>query len=129
MKKTIILSFLIFMFLMNCTDEGEPLIGHVYGWVRNEVDSAGVNDIILRIRDINPYNLEQMRNRTATTMTEDSVDGFFEIDSVCYGTTKMQGIGYVTVFVDSINNPGWPNQLWQPDIWGETDTVILYITR
>ncbi|MBA7664264.1 hypothetical protein ES703_72321 [subsurface metagenome] len=57
---------------------------------------------------------------------ENSFPGFFEMDSVCYGTTKQQG-RIVFIVIDSTENPGWPSQGWYPDIYGDVDTIILYI--
>lgn len=127
MKKIVLLSILLAVITLNCTEEEEPLICYLYGWVKRETDSTGVNDLLLRIRDINPNDVNQWRERNTTTRTEDSIPGFFEMDSVCYGTSKMQGIGYVTIIVDNDSNPGWTTQYWQPNVYGAIDTVILYI--
>jgi hypothetical protein len=124
MKKLMIFAFLIAILALNCTTEEEPLVCHLYGRVIH--DTTGVNDIKLKIWDINPYNVDQMRSRETTTRDENSTPGFFEMDSVCYGTTRRQG-SIVSVVVDSTDNPGWPSQIWQPDIYGDIDTIILYI--
>lgn len=124
-----LLAVITILFLPRCSEDEEPLLAHVYGYVRNESDSSGVNSITLRIRDIDPENVEDIRERETITRTEDSLAGYFEMDSVCYGTSNMQGIGYVTIIVDSTTNPGWPTQYWQPDVYGAVDTVILYISH
>jgi len=129
MKKITLLCILLSLLVLQCAETAEPLVCHVYGWVKKESDSTGVDGIILRLRDIDPYNTEQSRERLITTATIDSMPGSFEVDSICYGTSKMQGTGFVTIFLDSTSNPGWPNQYWHPDIYGAVDTVILYITQ
>jgi hypothetical protein len=92
----------------------------------NNDNQQGVNNLIVRIYDINPYNVTGGRLRYDTTMTQDSVAGFFEMDSVCYGTTKRQG-NLVTIGLDDTENPNWPNQYYTPDISGDVDTVFIYI--
>jgi len=124
MKKLMTFAFLIAILALNCTTEEEPFVCHLYGWVIH--DTTGVNDIKLKIWDINPYNVDQMRSRETTTRDENSTPGFFEMDSVCYGTTRRQG-SIVSVVVDSTDNPGWPSQIWRPDVYGNIDTIILYI--
>lgn len=119
----------VLLLLTGCPEEEEPLLAHVYGYMRNESDSSGVDSITLRIQDIDPEQLDHIRERQTITATADSLAGHFEMDSVCYGTSKMQGIGYVTIIVDSTSNPGWPTQYWQPDIYGAIDTVILYLSH
>ncbi len=127
MKKIMIFSFLVVIVTLNCAIEGEPIICHLYGWIIEEDDSTTrVNDIKLRIWDINPYNVSQMRARETITRTENSFPGFFEMDSVCYGTTKQMG-RIVSIVIDSTENTGRPSQGWSPDIYGDVDTIILYI--
>ena len=122
-----IFAFLIAILALNCTTEEEPFVCHLYGWVIEEDDSTtGVDSVKLKIWDINPYNVSQMRARETTTRPENFFPGFFEMDSVCYGTTKQQG-RIVFIVIDSTENPGWPSQGWQPDIYGDVDTIILYI--
>lgn len=129
MKRTTVLTLFLVLSILNCTTQGEPLISHLYGYLKNESDSTGVNNIVLKIRDINPYDVNLSRVREDTTRTEDSQDGFFEMDSVCYGTTEQQGTGYVAIFADSLLNPGWPSQYWWPSIAGDVDTIIIYIAK
>jgi len=124
MKNLMIFAFLIAILALNCTTEEEPFICHLYGWVIH--DTTGVNNIKLKIWDINPYNVDQMRARETITRYENSFPGFFEMDSVCYGTTKQQG-RIVFIVIDSTENTGWPSQGWYPDIYGDVDTIILYI--
>jgi hypothetical protein len=127
MKKITLLLFLFMFVSINCTDDEEPLLSHVYGWAYKTSDSTGINGLILKIRDINPHDLEVLRNRTLTTQTKDSLPGYFEIDSVCYGTTKIQGTTYVTMFIDSVDNPTWSDTAWYPNLRGPVDTVIIYL--
>jgi hypothetical protein len=124
--------FLIFMFIVStrCADDpGEPYYTDIYGWIRTASDSTGVNGLNLRIYDIDPDDLENSRMRERTTAEHDLLDGYFEIDSVVYGTTKRQGVGCVTIVVDSTTNPAWPSQLWQPSLTGTVDSIVLYIYK
>jgi hypothetical protein len=128
-KMAILLITVISVVAISCADEETPLICHLYGWARNQTDSTGITNLTLRIRDINPNNISFYRNRETTTITiEDSLDGCFEMDSVCYGTSNQQGY-YVFICIDSTENPGYPSQAVQPFIWGEVDTITIYITR
>ena len=116
--------------LIQCTDDpGDPFYTDIYGWIRKVSDSTGVNGLDLRIYDIDPDDLNTSRMRERTTAEHDSIDGYFQIDSVIYGTTKMQGVGYVSIVVDSTTNPGWPSQIWQPSLRGDVDSIILYINE
>lgn len=128
MKKLVTLTFcLIFFAAINCTGEDEePLICHLYGYMINNETQQGVNGLTVRIIDINPYNLASNRLRYDTTMIQDSIPGFFEMDSVCYGTTKRQG-NLVSIGIQEDENPGWPSQYYTPDIFGAVDTVYIYI--
>ena len=128
--KIILFGFVFLMCVVGCTTNEDPLICHVYGQVISEDDSiTAIDGIILRIQDINPDNVGQVRIRSNidTTETADSLGGFFEIDTVCYGTTSQQGTGYVVIYADSTSNPGYPSQAWAPTIRGDVDTIILYI--
>jgi hypothetical protein len=127
MKKTMIFLILIVFAYLSCTDTEEAFLSHVYGWAYRKSDSTGINDLTIRIRDIDAYNLSQLRDRTVVTETMDSLDGYFELDSICYGTTRIQGFGYVVMFIDSIENPNWSDTNWFPDIRGPVDTVIFYL--
>jgi hypothetical protein len=116
--------------MIQCADDpGDPFYTDIYGWIRKSSDSTGVNGLNLRIYDIDPEDLNNTRIRERTTAVYDSIDGFFQIDSVIFGTTKMQGVGYVSIVVDSTNNPGWPSQIWQPSLRGSVDSIILYINE
>lgn len=128
MKKVLFCSFfLLFLVAINCGgEEEEPFICHLYGYMINNDNQQGVNNLIVRIYDINPYNVNSGRLRYDTTMTQDSIAGFFEMDSVCYGTSKRQG-NLVTIGLDGTENPNWPNQFYTPDIFGDVDTVFIYI--
>ena len=128
MKKLMLYSlFLFFVIAINCGgEEEEPLICHLYGYMISNVTQQGVNGLIVRVYDINPYDIGGGRLRYDTTMTQDSIPGFFEMDSVCYGTTKRQG-NLVTIGLDNTENPNWPNQFYTPDIFGDVDTVVIYI--
>jgi hypothetical protein len=128
MKKLLLYSlFLIFVVAVTCGGEDEePFICHLYGYMINNNTQQGVNGLIVRIYDINPYNIHSGRLRYDTTMTQDSIPGFFEMDSVCYGTTKRQG-NLVTIGIDNTENPNWPSQLYTPDIFGAVDTVYIYV--
>jgi hypothetical protein len=130
MKSIFLVSiFAIAIITLQCTSEEEPYFVHLYGYVIEEADSTtGVNDLLLRIWHLNPDNPSQtVLLDTIRTKTQDEFDGFFERDSVCYGTSQKQGQGYVAIVVDSTQNPGWPSQLWTPEIYGDVDTVTLYI--
>jgi len=121
--------FFIMVFVMHCAEEEEPFFSHLSGWVRKEADSTGVNDLVLQIRDINPDHLNQFRERTTTTMIQDSLDGYFEMDSVLYGTSQKQGTGYVAIIADSLYNEDWPSHIWFPNIASDIATVTLYISK
>jgi hypothetical protein len=128
MKKLAIFALFFVCFVaLNCTEEDEePMICHLYGYMINNDTQQGVDGLIVRIGDINPYDLDQSRLRYDTTMTQDSIPGFFEMDSVCYGTTKRQG-NLVLIGIHEDDNPGWPSQFYTPDIFGDVDTVYIYI--
>lgn len=128
-KKAIMLCMLLALCAVHCTEEEEPLYSHVYGWVRRETDSSGVNDLILKVIDLDPDNIPDLRQRQVTTQTHDLLAGFFEIDSVVYGTDQRQGTAYVTFIADSLDNPDWPHTVWNPTVYGDVDTVILYISQ
>ncbi len=127
MKKIIILLFFFVFVWINCTDDEEPFLSHVYGWVYKTSDSTGINNLTIKIRDIDPHDLEVLRDRTVITQNKDTLPGYFEIDSVCYGTTKIQGTTYVTMSIDSVDNLTWPDTTWFPDLHGPVDTVIVYL--
>lgn len=127
MKKIIILLIFFVFVWINCTDDEEPLLSHMYGWVYRTSDSTGINDITIKIRDIDPYDVKVLRDRNVITQSKDTLPGYFEIDSVCYGTTKIQGTTYVTMFIDSLDNPTWPDTAWYPDLHGPVDTVTIYL--
>jgi hypothetical protein len=128
MKKTLIFwLFLLAFVAVDCTTEEEPLICYLYGYMINNNTQQGVNDLIVRIYDIDPYNTSNGRLRYDTTMTQDSIDGFFEMDSVCYGTSGRQG-NVVMIAIDDSENPNWPDAFFMPDIFGDTDTVYIYIS-
>lgn len=129
MKRSTILLLLISIFLITaprCGSEEEPLICHLYGYAVRDDNQTGINGLVLKIYDIDPYNISQGRLRETTTGIQDSVDGFFEMDSVCYGTTKNQG-NLVTIGIDSTQNPGYMTQYYTPFIDGEVDTIIISI--
>jgi hypothetical protein len=127
MKIIMPILFLTILGCLSCTDAETPFLSHVYGWAYRMSDSTGINGLTIRIRDIDAYDLGHMRDRTVLTETVDSLDGFFELDSVCYGTSHVQGIGYVIMFIDSVDNPVWPDTSWLPDIRGPVDTIIFYL--
>ena len=128
MKKAALIVLFIAILVTNCLKEDEPVLCHLYGWAKSESDSTiGINNLILQIRDINPYNINYLRIRETNTRNEDSVAGFFEMDSVCYGLTNQQGTGFVTIKVDSMQNPACSTQYWAPTIVGAVDTIILYV--
>ncbi|MBN2620897.1 hypothetical protein JXB22_07375 [candidate division WOR-3 bacterium] len=128
MKLFYVVSAMICCIGMRCTDDpGEPFYTDMFGWIQKSTDSTGVNGLNLRIYDLDPNDLENTRMRERTTAEHDSVDGYFEIDSIIYSTTNMQGVGYVTIVVDSTTNPNWPSQLWQPSLRGGVDSIVLYI--
>ena len=134
MKVILAFSVLVCLAVLDCEAKEEPLFSDVVGYMRRIIqidtthaDTIGENNIIVRIRDLDPDDLNQIRERRDTTIIKDSLSGYFEMDSVCYGTTLRQGSGLVTVIVDSVNNPAWPNQLWHPTLEGPVDTLVLYL--
>lgn len=129
MKKIGLVVLFITLFSLQCAEEEEELFfSHLSGWIRNEADSVGVNGLFLQIRDIDPDHLDQLRERTTTT-TMDLLDGYFEMDSVLYGTSEMQGSGYVSIIADSVYNEDWPLHIWFPNISAEVQAVTLYISK
>lgn len=119
---------LLALFMQCATEEEEIYFTHLYGYMREETDSTtGINGLILKIRDLNPEDLDYWRTREVTTQTQDTLAGFFEIDSVVHGTSQQQGTGYVAIFLDSLLNPQWPSQLWYPTLFGPADTIIPYV--
>ncbi|UCF69874.1 MAG: hypothetical protein JSW49_06645 [candidate division WOR-3 bacterium] len=136
MKKILILFMpLVFLATFHCGGEEEPFFSHVYGntqRIRVINDSipiydtlSGVNGMVLRIYDIDPYNLSTFRLRYDTTENRDTIPGCFEMDSVCYGTTRNQG-NIVSIAIDSTENPGWTTQYHSPFISGDVDTITVY---
>ncbi len=117
----LLLIALVTMIALNCGEEEEPFLSHVYGWVKRTADSTGINDLNIEVTDLDPYNFVLGRERETTTSTQDSLDGFFEMDSVCYGTTQRQGAGYVRIIVADTDT-------FFPDIRGAIDTIELYIS-
>lgn len=116
---------IIFIFLA-CPQKETPYFSHVYGWLRyNELDTVGTNNVILQIRDIDPENTAYFRNRSDTTMIHDSHGGFFEMDSVCYGTSGYLSSDIVRILCDSLQNPGYKTLIWFPTIMGGVDTIFL----
>jgi hypothetical protein len=128
MKIFAIVCAIILVVSLNCAEEEEPFFCHLYGWMKSATDSTGLKDLKLKIWDIDPEDISRSRERTTTTSSADTTAGFFEMDSVVYGTTKMQGSSYVTIVVDSIDNPAYPTQYFQPGIYGSVDTVIIYVS-
>jgi len=127
LKKFIFLIVIAFT-LFNCTHKEELYLTHLYGWVK--YDTTYINGIVLVVRDINPENTAYYRFRTDTTnYSTDSLPGFFEMDSVCYGTSSYQGSQIVAVLVDSTDNPGWPKQYWYLNLSGSVDTVELNLIK
>jgi hypothetical protein len=123
-----VLASLLVLAVQCATGEEEAYFTHLYGYVRSETDSTtGVNGLILKIRDLNPNDIDYWRIREITTQTQDTLAGFFDVDSVVHGTSHQQGTGYVAIFLDSLENPQWPSQLWYPTLFGPVDTIILYV--
>jgi len=137
MRKIEVLALFFLIFVgINCGEtEEEPFISHVYGYtnfVRISQDTIydtlpGVDGLILRIYDIDPYNIPAGRLRYDTTETWDSIPGCFEMDSVCYGTTSNQG-NLVSIGYDASENPGYTTQYLRPYISGSIDTINMYFT-
>lgn len=135
-KLVFLVLFFLLIIVINCTGtEEEPFISHVYGYtnfIRISQDTIhdtlpGVNGLILRIYDIDPYNIPEGRLRYDTTETRDSIPGCFEMDSVCYGTTSNQG-NIVSIGYDATENPGYSTTYLRPYISGDIDTINLYFT-
>ena len=131
MKRLLVIVIGLIVVLSVCTQKEEPLFCHLYGYVRLASDSVtGVNGISLRIWDLDPEDPTVYRHsaRETITRTEDALPGFFEMDSVVYGTDKNQE-SFVRIVIDSLQNPGWTSQIHWPFIEGEVDTVIVYIVN
>lgn len=132
MNKLLMIILALVVFVSVCVQKEEPLFCHLYGYVRLASDSTtGVNGITLRIWDLDPEDPTVYRStprETDTTRTEDGIAGFFEMDSVVYGTDKNQG-QIVSIAIDSLQNPGWTSQVHWPMIDGEVDTIIVYIVN
>ncbi len=127
MRKILILIIAVLL-LLYCSRKEELYFTHLYGRVKH--DTTYINGIILIVRDINPENTAYYRFRTDTTgYSSDSLPGFFEMDSVCYGTSNYQGGDIVAVLVDSTDNPGWPRQYWYLSLHGGIDTVELNLKK
>ncbi|MCX7994840.1 MAG: hypothetical protein N3A65_03570 [candidate division WOR-3 bacterium] len=126
----IIISFIILaLVVFNCTKKEELFFTHLYGWLKYDT-LGGINGLNILIRDINPENTGYYRFRpTKTGYSPDSLPGFFEMDSVCYGTSNFQGSQIVAVLLDSTNNPGWPRQYWYLTLTGGVDTVELELRK
>ncbi len=127
--KNLILLMIAAVFCIVCAREEQTYFCHLFGYIRDVTDSTGIDDMVIDIYDIDPERTNQSRQRTVTSETRDSISGFFELDSVCWGTSQMQGVGYVTIRVDSTKNPGYPSETWQPDLHTAVDTVVLMIDQ
>ncbi|MEO0136398.1 MAG: hypothetical protein ABIL39_04010 [candidate division WOR-3 bacterium] len=128
MKKAILFIILAFV-SFTCTRKEELYFTHLYGWLRYDT-LGGINGLKILVRDINPENTDYFRFRpTITGYSPDSLPGFFEMDSVCYGTTSLQGSQIVAVLLDSTDNPGWPRQYWYLSLSGGVDTVELNLHK
>ncbi|MEO0095204.1 MAG: hypothetical protein ABIL46_00035 [candidate division WOR-3 bacterium] len=128
MKKTIFLIIIAFV-ILRCTKKEELYFTHLYGWLKHDT-LGGINGLKINIRDINPENTDYYRFRPYTTgYSPDFQPGFFEMDSVCYGTSSYQGGQIVAVLLDSTDNPGWPRQYWYLTLSGGVDTVELKLKR
>jgi hypothetical protein len=130
MKKILLFSILtISITTFNCIEEEEtPILCHLYGYLKNNNTQQGVDGIIFQIIEYyNPYNLSVGRVRYDTTKTQDSIPGFFEMDSVCYGTSKHQATGLVSLAIDDSLNPGWDERIYLLYIDGAACTVEVFI--
>ncbi len=131
-KTITLLTLFVAAVAIHCTtdEDEEPLFTHLYGWVKTQAN-IGIDGLLLKIIDIDPDKLSQWRQRETITITKDSIPGYFEMDSVVFGTTKMQGTGYVTIILDSLEdqNKEWPTHIWYPNLFGEIDTLTLYISK
>jgi hypothetical protein len=124
-----VIAFLFFIFLA-CPKKEIPYLSHVYGWLRlSTAESLGVNGILLQISDLNPEQPDRFRIREVTTQIRDARDGYFEMDSVCYGTSGYMSGDIVTIYCDSLKNPGWKTQWWNPSLKSEVDTIIIFIVH
>jgi hypothetical protein len=102
---------------------------HMYGFAKLESNGSGINDLTLKIGDIDPENTNLTRVReTITAHSSDSLHGFFEMDSVCFATGSMQGSQIVWILIDSTDNPGYTSQYQYIDLNGPIDTIDYYIT-
>jgi hypothetical protein len=130
MKKIILLSIIaVSIIVVGCTEEEEiPLICHLYGYIRDDDTQQGIDNMVIQIIElVNPYDINSNRIRYDTTMMHDSIPGFFEMDSVCYGTNKRQGTGMVSIGIDSTLNPAYLSRIYPIDITGSVDTVYVYV--
>ncbi len=128
MKKIIFLIIFIFV-IFDCAKKEELYFTHLYGWAKYDT-LGGINGLKLVIRDIRPDDTDYYRFRSVTTgYSNDSLPGFFEMDSVCYGTSNFQGGQIVAVLLDSVDNPGWPRQYWYLTLSGGVDTVELNLKK
>jgi hypothetical protein len=130
MKKALLFSLLLlFVVATNCGgEEEEPYICHLYGYIRNSNTQQGVDSLMFGLLEtINPYNINTSRLRYFMTVMQDSMHGYFEIDSVCYGTSKRQGSDLVLVVISDTLSPGWISNNYFIDIDGPVDTVYVDI--
>jgi hypothetical protein len=129
MKKYLALVSFAVLVIANCSGEDAvPLFSDVSGWLRQSDSlTAGINGVILTVGDIDPDDIARMRIRKVTTQEHDTLGGYWEMDSVCYGTTLQQGTGYVRITLDTLDNPTRPYRVWLPNVFGPADTVILYM--
>ncbi len=126
--KKIIFFIIITGVVFDCTKKEELYFTHLYGWAK--YDTSGINGLNLVIRDIKPDDTGYYRFRPVTTgYSGDSFPGFFEMDSVCYGTSSYQGSQIVAVLLDSVDNPGWPRQYWYLTLSGVVDTVEINLRK
>ncbi len=120
----------IILLCIACTESEIPYFTHIYGRLKLQgTDSTFIGGVILQISDLNPADLSRFRIREVTTAMPDSILGYFEMDSVCYGTSAKMNNEIVSVYCDSIKNPAFPSLLWYPEIHGHNgvDSIILNI--
>jgi hypothetical protein len=127
MRRRIVLSLLVSslaLMFVNCGGDDEPYFCHLYGYIRDASTNAGVDSLTFGLMEVITGRL-----RYYTTMAHDTTHGYFEVDSVLYGTSSVQGSSMVAVVIDDSLSPGWLSRTYYIDVDGPVDTVYVSIMR
>lgn len=101
--------------------EAKPVYTNIVGTAKDTASMAGVNSVIVILRDLEPTDRVNWRIRRDTTEDGDSGPGWFEFDDVCYGDENY--MTYVIIGVDTSDNPQYKTRQYEVTVKGPLDTV------